>query len=178
LLETGAVIALAPLLDVAAGALLEAHRVELQAAPAILILIPPFVSQAGALGGILSSRLSSKLQIGVIDPRGLPETPALVDGSIVASLALAVFVLIGTVAALLATLTGQADPGAGTTIGVAVASGVLLIPLILVAGYYVAVTSLRLRLDPDNHGVPILTALLDVSGVSAILFVMAISGVI
>jgi mgtE-like transporter len=178
LLETGAVIALAPLLDVAAGALLEAHRVELQAAPAILILIPPFVSQAGALGGILSSRLSSKLQIGVIDPRGLPETPALVDGSIVASLALAVFVLIGTVAALLAALTGQADPGAGTTIGVAVASGVLLIPLILVAGYYVAVTSLRLRLDPDNHGVPILTALLDVSGVSAILFVMAISGVI
>jgi cation transporter-like permease len=40
------------------------------------------------------------------------------------------------------------------------------------------VTSVRLRLDPDNHGVPILTALLDISGVSAILFVMAISGVI
>lgn len=178
LLETGAVIALAPLLDVAAGALLEAHRTELVAVPAILILIPPFVSQAGALGGILSSRLSSKLQIGVIDPKGLPETPALVDGSIVAGLALAVFLLIGAVAALLGALTGQAAPGAADTIGTALLAGTLLIPLILVAGYYVAVTSTRLRLDPDNHGVPILTALLDVSGVSAILFVMAISGVI
>jgi mgtE-like transporter len=178
LIETGTVIALAPLLDVAAGALLEAHRTELAAVPAILILIPPFISQAGALGGILSSRLSSKLQIGVIDPRRLPETPALIDGSIVASLALAVFLLIGTVAALLGALTGQVAPGAGATIGTAFVSGTLLVPLILIAGYYVAVTSLRLRLDPDNHGVPILTALLDVSGVSAILFVMAISGVI
>lgn len=178
LLETGAVIALAPLLDVAAGALLEAHRAELVAVPAILILIPPFVSQAGALGGILSSRLSSKLQIGVIGPRGLPQTPALVDGSIVAGLAVTVFLLIGVVAALLGALTGQTPPGAGATITTAFVSGILLVPLILVVGYYVAVTSVRLRLDPDNHGVPILTALLDVSGVSAILFVMAISGVI
>lgn len=178
LAETGAVIALAPLLDIFAGALLEAHREELEAVPGILILIPPFVSQAGALGGILSSRLSSKLQIGVIGPRGMPEAPALIDGSIVAALALAVFTLIGTVATLLASLTGQAHPGGATMIGGTVLAGALLLPLILLAAYYVAVATLRLRLDPDNHGVPILTALLDVSGVSAILFVMAISGVI
>jgi mgtE-like transporter len=178
LLETGAVIAIAPLLDIFAGALLEAHRAELAAVPGILILIPPFVSQAGALGGILSSRLSSKLQVGVLSPKGRPQVPALVDGSIIVTLALAVFTSIGAAATVLATATGQARPPATTMVGGALLSGLLVLPVILVAGYYVAVASTRLHLDPDNHGVPILTALLDLSGVSAILFVMAISGVI
>ena len=40
--------------------------------PVLLALIPPFVSQAGALGGIFSSRISSKLQVGVITARGRP----------------------------------------------------------------------------------------------------------
>src|SRR5262245_20277180 len=56
LVEMVAVIAVVPLLDILAGALLEARRPSLEAVPAILILLPPFVSQAGALGGILSAR--------------------------------------------------------------------------------------------------------------------------
>ena len=71
-LEMVGVIALTPLLDILAGALLEARSPGLLAMPGLLILIPPFVSQAGALGGILSSRLSSKLTLGVITPRGRP----------------------------------------------------------------------------------------------------------
>ena len=74
--EMVAVIALTPLLDILAGALLQARQPGLEALPGLLILIPPFVSQAGALGGILSSRLTSKLQLGVITPRGRPEAPA------------------------------------------------------------------------------------------------------
>ena len=76
------VILLTPLLDIAAGAILQAKEPGLRALPGLLIVIPPFVSQAGALGGILSSRLSSKLQLGVLTAKGLPEQPALVDGAI------------------------------------------------------------------------------------------------
>ena len=47
LVEMTAVIAVFPLLDIFAGALLEARRPSLEAVPAILILLPPFVSQAG-----------------------------------------------------------------------------------------------------------------------------------
>ena len=64
-------------------------------------MIPPFVSQAGALGGIFSSRTTSKLEIGVITPRGRPETPALVDAGIVAGLSLVVFTLIGAIGSVL-----------------------------------------------------------------------------
>jgi mgtE-like transporter len=178
LLEMIAVVALAPLLDIFAGALLEAHRGELQAATAVLILIPPFVSQAGALGGILSSRLSSKLQLGVITPRGRPEIPAVVDGVIVIVLGLAVFTAIGAAAWGLSTVTGGGHPGAFSLIGATLLAGILVLPVTLVVGYYLAVLTARFGIDPDNQGVPFITSLLDLAGVAAILLVMRTSGVL
>lgn len=177
LLEMGGVIALAPLLDIFAGAVLEAHRTELEAIPGILILVPPFVSQAGALGGILSSRLSSKLQLGVITPRGRPERPALIDATVVVTLGIIVFTAIGAISAALAALTGVASPSAGLMVGGTVLAGVLVLPVTLAVGYYVAVITTRFGLDPDNHGVPTITATLDLTGVAAVLFVMSVLGV-
>ena len=178
LLEMAAVVALAPLLDIFAGALLEAHSAELQAVPAVLILIPPFVSQAGALGGILSSRLSSKLQLGVITSRGRPEIPALVDGAIVIVLGFAVFTTIGAVAWILSRLTDGPDPGAAALIGATMLAGTIVLPITLVVGYYLAVLTSRFGIDPDNQGVPFITSLLDLAGVAAILLVMRTSGVL
>lgn len=177
LLEMAGVSALAPLLDIFAGAVLEAHRTELEAIPGILILIPPFVSQAGAIGGILSARLSSKLQLGVITPRGRPERPAVIDATVVVALGVVVFAVIGAVAASLASLTGVARPPAGLMLGGTVLAGVLVLPITLFAGYYVAVLTMRFGLDPDNHGVPTITATMDLSGVAAVLFVMSVLGV-
>lgn len=177
LAEMVGVIALMPLLGIFAGALLEARRPSLEAAPAILVLIPPFVSQAGALGGILSSRLSSKLQLGVITPRGRPEPPAVVDAGLVVLTGLAVFALIGATALGLANLTGLAHPGPRTMIGGTLFAGALVLPITLFAGYYVAVVTSRFGLDPDNHGVPIISGLMDLAGVGAVLFAMSVSGV-
>jgi mgtE-like transporter len=183
LVEMTAVIAVVPLLDIFAGALLEARRPSLELVPAILILLPPFVSQAGALGGILSARLSSKLQLGVITARGMPEPPAVVDGAVVVGFGLPIFTLIGIVAVVLANLTGLADragvlhPDAGTIVAGTVLAGLIVLPILLVAGYYVAVVTSRFGLDPDNHGVPIITSLMDLVGVAAVLFAMGVSGV-
>ena len=103
--EMTAVILLTPILDILAGTLLRARQEQLVAVPVLLALIPPFVSQAGALGGIFTSRTASKLQIGVITARGLPEIPALVDASIVSALSIAVFAMVGVVAYVLGVAT-------------------------------------------------------------------------
>jgi mgtE-like transporter len=178
LLEMVAVVALSPLLDILAGALLQAHSTGLQAVPAVLILIPPFVSQAGALGGILSSRLSSKLQLGVITPRGRPEIPAVVDGAIVITLGVLVFTAIGAVAWALSTLTEGPDPSPVALIGSTLVAGAIVLPITLVVGYSIAVLTARFGIDPDNQGVPFITSLLDLAGVAAILLVMRTSGVL
>lgn len=184
LLEMLGVIALVPLLDVFAGALLEARRDSLELVPAVLILIPPFVSQAGALGGILSSRLTSKLQLGVITPRGRPDPPAIVDGTIVVVFGLIFFTAIGGIAAGLEQLTGLADragllhPGLAAIVTGTLLAGVIVLPIILLAGYYTAVVTTRFGLDPDNQSVPLITSLMDLVGVAAVLFAMGISGAI
>lgn len=178
-LEMTATILLTPVLDVVAGAFQQARQPQLLAVPVVLALIPPFVSQAGALGGIFSSRITSKLQIGVITPSGLPEAPAVLDASIVGVLSLFVFTLIGAIAYGLGTVTGLPGmPSAPSLIGGTVLAGIIVTPLTIVAGYYLAIVTYRFGLDPDNHGVPIITSVMDLSGVACILLVMSVSGVL
>jgi len=175
--EMTAVILLTPLLDIAAGAVLQAKEPALRALPGLLILIPPFVSQAGALGGILSSRLSSKLQLGVITTRRVPEAPAMVDAGLVIVSAAAIYTLIGTVGLGLSNLTGLAHPGAATMVGGTLLAGLIVLPVILLTGYYAAVLTSRFGLDPDDHSVPIITSVMDLAGILALLFAMGVLGV-
>jgi mgtE-like transporter len=176
-LEMTAVIVLTPLLDIAAGSLLQAKEASLALLPGLYILIPPFVSQAGALGGILASRLSSKLQLGVITARGRPEAPALVDASLVVGFGLVIFAVMGVAAVALSDLFDRARPAAGVMIGGTMLAGVVLLPIVLAVGYYVAVVTSRFGLDPDNHSVPIITSVMDLAGVAALLLAMSVLGV-
>jgi mgtE-like transporter len=177
--EMTATIALTPILDVLAGQLQQARAEQLFSVPVILAVIPPFVSQAGALGGIFSSRITSKMQLGVITPRGRPEIPAIVDASIVAVQSIVVFLLIGSVAWLLGRATGLANvPSATAVIGGTLLAGALVTPITIVAGYYLAVVTYRFGLDPDNQGVPVITSVMDLAGVAVVLFVMTSSGVL
>jgi mgtE-like transporter len=178
-LEMTAVILLTPILDVLAGSLLRARQDQLVAVPVLLALIPPFVSQAGALGGIFASRTASKLQIGVITARGLPEIPALVDASIVSALSLAVFAMVGLVAFVLGVATDLVGmPSFQALVGGTILSGLVVTPITLVASYYLAIGTFRFGLDPDNQSVPIITSAMDLAGVATVLFVMTSLGVL
>src|SRR5262245_13329184 len=178
-IEMTAVILLTPILDILAGTLLRARQEQLVAVPVLLALIPPFVSQAGALGGIFASRTTSKLQIGVITARGLPEIPALVDASIVSALSIAVFAMVGVVAYALGVATDLVGmPSLGTLVGGTVLAGLIVTPITLVAGYYLAIGTFRFGLDPDDQSVPIITSVMDLAGVAVVLFVMTSLGVL
>ncbi|MEX0991702.1 MAG: magnesium transporter [Actinomycetota bacterium] len=177
LFELVGVALLAPILDVLAGIVADARLDEFVALPAILLLVPPFVSQAGALGGILSSRLSSKLQLGVITPRGLPEPPAAVDAGVVFGFGVVVFLLIGVVGLVVSAAAGLAGPGAGVMMAGTLVGGLMATVVAIVLGYYLAVLTSRFGLDPDNHGVPLITSTMDLAGIVCLLFAMGLFGV-
>ncbi len=65
------------------------------ALPALFILLPAFLQEGGALGGILSSRLSSKIHLGLLAPRGLPPVNTFRDFTLVYIFATGVYVFIG-----------------------------------------------------------------------------------
>jgi mgtE-like transporter len=177
LLEMVGVVLLTPLLDILAGTVIESRLERFAEFPALLVIIPPFVAVAGALGGILSSRLSSKLQLGLLTPRGFPEAPAVLDGSLVVGFALVIFTVIGALGLLYGMVSSTSYPSAGAMVFGSLLAGLGATAIALVIAYYVAVVTARFGLDPDNHSVPTITSVLDLAGVVALLLVMSLFGV-
>ena len=176
-LEMIAVVLLTPLLDILAGTFLEARFERFEFYPGLLALVPPFVAIAGALGGILSSRLSSKLHLGVISARGRPEAPALLDASLVVGFGVVAFTLAGVMGLVFSEVVGQPHPGAGPMVAGTLVAGLAATAIVLVVSYYVAILTARFGLDPDNQSVPVITSVMDLSGVLCLLVVLALFGV-
>jgi mgtE-like transporter len=175
--ESTPILILAGAVDIFAGLVVEARLEGLLVYPVFLVLLPPFLEGAGALGGILASRLASKLHLGVMSPRGRPEAVAVLDASIIVVFALALFVLIGLAADLAAALVGLASPGTLTVVSVSLLAGLMATGVAIVVAYYAAAATYRLGLDPDNHGIPMITSSMDFVGVLALVVAMVAVGV-
>ena len=177
LVEMMGVVLLTPLLDILAGTVLEPRLHRFEQFPALLVLVPPFVAIAGALGGILSSRLSSKLQLGIVTARGRPEGPALLDAGLVLAFGVVIFTFMGGLGVGYTAWANAASPGTLTLVLGTLAAGLLATFIAIPCAYYIAVLTSRFGLDPDNHSVPIITSVMDLSGVLALLFVLSLFGV-
>jgi mgtE-like transporter len=173
------VVLLTPLLDILAGTVLEPRLERFVEFPVLLVLVPPFVATAGSLGGVLSSRLSSKLQLGIVTPRGRPEGPAVVDAGLVAGFALVTFAFLGVLGVIYTAVSGTQSPGVGPLVGGTLLAGMVATVIVaLPSAYYVAIGTTRFGWDPDNHSVPVITSVMDLSGVFAFLTVLSLLGVV
>ena len=66
--ESVPVLVLAGTIDIIAGLTIEKRFESFLVYPALLVLVPPFLEDSGALGGILSARVSTKLHLGTLVP--------------------------------------------------------------------------------------------------------------
>jgi mgtE-like transporter len=176
--ESLPVLTYAAIVDILAGAVLEVQVEGLLANQALLVLIPPFIANCGSLGGILSARLGSELHLGLLTPRRVPERLAGMEASISVLFSLLAFTGVGVIAHLAATATGLQSPGLTTMIGISLVGGLLAFVLMFFVAYYAATATYRFGLDPDNHGIPIVTATMDFFGVLCLVAAMALFGVI
>jgi len=171
-LEMAAVIILTPLLDILAGTAVESRLDRFVALPGLLVVVPPLVSNAGALGGILSSRISSKIHLGAISAKGWPESLAFLDAGLVMISGLFAFTLTGTLAVLFSVVANKAYPGVTVMVIGTLIVGMIATLVSIGVSYYVAVLTTRFGWDPDNHAVPIITSVMDLAGVAIFLFVV------
>lgn len=176
--ESFPVLCIAIVLDVLAGAVVEPRVGEVFVPyPALLIIIPGFLENTGALGAILAARLGSKLHLGAVSPRAKPEPAALLDGTIVLVLGLTVYSMTALATLGLAELIGAAYPGAFRFIGIVMVGGILATLIAAVIGYYAATTTYRFGFDPDNHTIPLVTSGMDLLGVICLVLALVIFGV-
>jgi mgtE-like transporter len=175
--ESWPVLSVAALLSTLAGLVLEKRLVTLVAFPALLMLQPAFVSSAGALGGLLSSRTASKLHLGLAIPSVWPHRDVRADAAFTFGLYLPVYVLNGAGAHMVARMLGRTSPGLGTIVGVALLGGAVAVGFALAVTYYGTVAAMRLGVDPDTYGIPMVTSSVDFGGAVALLATAALLGV-
>ncbi|HYZ98424.1 MAG TPA: magnesium transporter [Acidimicrobiales bacterium] len=173
--ESVVVVVGAGMLSLVAGQTLEQRLDDLVRFPALLALVPPFLAAAGAIGGILSSRLTSKLHLGTLEPDAVPGRAARYDVLLAYVLGFPVFVGASIVADLAAALIDLRSPGPVDMAFVALLGGFLATSFAIGVAYYAAVVSYRAGLDPDNVGIPLVTSSLDLIG--AVCFVLAVVAV-
>ena len=174
--ESVPVLVLAGAIDVIAGITVQKRIESFLLYPALLVLVPPFLEDAGALGGILSSRIATKLHLGTIELTRSPWRAVGEDILLVGVYALPVFFLLGISADIVSAVFDLASPGSLQMIGVSMLAGVFATTAAVAVGYYGAVATYRLGLDPDNHGIPIVTSSLDFLGAVSLILAIVILG--
>jgi mgtE-like transporter len=172
--ESFPVLVVAGAVDIVAGLTIEKRFESFLVYPALLVLVPPFLEDSGALGGILSARVATKLHLGVIEAsRNL--NAIIEDVMLVFVYAIPVFLLLGVSADIAAAIAHLKSPGSLEMIAVSMLAGLLATTFAVLIGYYGAVATFRLGMDPDSHGIPIVTSSLDLLGaVSLILVIVAL----
>ncbi|MFL5767550.1 MAG: magnesium transporter [Actinomycetota bacterium] len=183
ILESLPILALAGVLNILAGAIVEQRLDRFVAFPALLVLVPPFLEDTGALGGILSSRLASKLHLGVISPKLVPERPAILDTTIIFLYSVSVFFFVGVSAWIVSRVAWNLPHGPSSTlsfgvvVGIAMVAGFFATILSTIVAYLAAVATFRFGLDPDNHGIPIVTSTMDFLGAATLVATIVLFGV-
>jgi mgtE-like transporter len=174
--ESVPVLLLAGCVSAGAGVTLEKSFARFEALPALLVLVPAHLSSSGALGGILSGRLSSKLFLGLVPPAGSPNREARRDISLVGLLAVPVYVLNGIGAHVVARLLGEESPGLAQMVGVSLIGGALALLFVVAVAYYGTVAAYRTGVDPDTYGIPVVSSSVDLIGALTLIIGIALLG--
>ncbi|MFI5053789.1 MAG: magnesium transporter [Acidimicrobiia bacterium] len=174
--ESLPVLVLAGTVDIVAGLTIEKRFSSFVLYPALLVLVPPFLEDSGALGGILSARVSTKLHLGTLVPGRGSFRAVGEDVLLIYMYAVPVFVLLGVSAQIAALAAGLNSPGSLEMIAVSLLAGAVTTTFAVLVGFYGAVAAYRLGLDPDNHGIPIVTSSLDLLGALALILAIVALG--
>ncbi len=176
--ESMPVLVVAALLSAMAGVALEKSFDDFSAFPALFVLLPAFVSSAGALGGIMSGRLSSKLFLGLLDPEPWPGRLARADIAFVYLLFMPVYAFNGIGAHYVAQVLGERSPGLFDMAALALLAGAVSMLFVVVVAYYGTIVAFRTGLDPDTYGIPVVSSSVDFVGALTLIITIAVLGVV
>jgi len=176
LAESLPILALTGMVTILVGVALQDREEQFFTLLALSTLLPAFLQEGGALGGMLSSRLSSKIHLGLLAPRGVPPLSTFRDFTLIYIFATGVYVFVGGAAHLItvALFSAEASPGFLTMIGISTLAGLMATTAAAFAAYYGSILSYRAGLDPDTYGIPIITAAVDLLGFMSLIIALTV----
>lgn len=175
--ESIPVLVMAGMLDLVAGITVEKRLDDFLTFPVLLVLLPGYLGTGGALGGVLSSRLATKLHLGLVRSSPLPPKAARIDMATIFVVSLPVFAVLGILASSTGMVAGLASPGHLKLVGVSLFGGLMVTALVSLVAYYGTLAAVRFGLDPDTYGIPMVTSSLDFMGAFTLILAVVVIGV-
>lgn len=155
------------------GVVLQEFEEELLKFPSTLILVPALIGVGGNLGAILSSRLSTAVHLGILE---LNMSNIVFKNNLlaVAIASVFIFLILGLSAFTFGALFGVASLSLDVILMLAMASGGILMTVVVPVSILVIYSSHKLRLDPDDIAIPIVTTIGDITGVLSLFMVIVV----
>jgi len=123
--ESVPILLVAGFMSTLAGLIINSRLEGFLVLPALLVMVPLFLEDNNALGGILTSRLSSMLHTGMFDPGMFPGKQTIPNFLLIYIYSLVVFPLVGVSAYAASILIGIGSPGIGTMIFISTSAGLI-----------------------------------------------------
>lgn len=152
------VLFICAMIDLLPGYFLGAMERYLVLVPGLLMILPPTVGLRGNTFGALASRVSSKLHLGVIEPRLLGNRP-LKDQIVATGIQLIVLsALIPFIGALMGIIFHVEIAPMSVLVFISVTSGILSGILMFIISLGIILITFRRGWDPDNVSAPIIAS--------------------
>ena len=155
------------LLSTFSGFILGKKFEQLMISSAMLAIIPAFLEDGGAIGGILAARFSSALHTGELKEMQLSKK-AVQLFLLMHLIGLIIFPMIG----IFGFLVGRFLNLGGELLQmilISLLSGEILIFIVNFLAFYISMLSFKFGINPDNVAIPILTSLMDFIGTACLI---------
>ncbi|MCD6447956.1 MAG: magnesium transporter [Thermoplasmata archaeon] len=167
LIESIPVLAICGLLSSFSGTILGAKFEGIMETAAILTIIPAFLEDGGAIGGILAARFSSALHLGEVGEKHEEKVWNLFI--VMHLVGLVIFPLIGIFGYIAGSLLGLGSYNILKMVAISLIAGEIVIFIVNFLAYFVSIKSYKAGIDPDNVAIPILTSLMDFIGIACLI---------
>jgi mgtE-like transporter len=151
-------------LEMGSGYVLEALEATYLDNPTLLVLVPVMIGMGGNLGAILSSRLSTRLHLGVLE-FNLRNTVLWANILAILGLAATVFTTLAVTAWVIGRFVTNSPMAITDLLAISLISGMSLAVLAILLSIGATYVSYRLGLDPDDTTIPVVTNVADICGV-------------
>ncbi len=168
LLESIPILIACGMLSSLSGFVLGSGFEEIISIAGILVMVPAFLEDGGAIGSILAAKFSSQLHIGMLEPSFKSLKKISKFFLITHLIGFIIFPLIGIFAFIVSHVMGLSTYGIAHMILISLVAGEILIAIVNVVSFSLSIISYKIGLNPDNVVIPLLTSFMDFIGTACL----------
>ena len=171
-------VTLSLVLNMASGSVLSRGIELLVAVPVVLALAPPLGGMAGAVGSMLSARLSTALHLGLVKPR-IEKNDVLAENLVAAAtIALVSSLYLSLAMYLLSEFAGIGTLGLFDLTKITLLASMSVSTITITISVLISFLSFQRNLDPSSTTIPVVTSIGDLTAASSLILAAVILGIV